>query len=186
MSYLTNPYRYVVAEPVTTCVSATYGTDAKALGGSGQFSYGEFLCLNKIDTSALSATFKVNSISVNFVANNGGTNTYKYASYSDSGGSPDALISQSAEYVWDGVTGITSQDMTSTPDITNNNTLWLALAIKCTAVNGADIQATTTGIGSGDCYYDQDDYDNWFPASAPTTTGNEAPNLFVKFCATTV
>jgi len=186
MSYLTNPYRYAVAEPVTSCISASYNSDAKALGGSGQFSYGEFLCLNKIDTSALSATFKVNSISVNFIYNNGGTTTYKYACYTDSGGSPDSLISVTAEYVWDGVTGITSQDMTSTPTITNNNALWLALAIKNTTVNGPDIQATTTGIGSGDSYHDLDDYDNWFPASAPTTTGSSDPNVFVKLCATTV
>jgi len=186
MSYLTNPYRYAVAEPVTTCVSATYGSDAKALGGSGQFTYGQFLILCKIDTTALSATFKVNSISLNFVYDNGGTTDYKLGCYSDSGGSPDSLISSCANITWDGVTGITSQDMTTTPTITNNNTLWLALAIKCTAVNGADIQATTTGIGSGDSYHDLDDYDNWFPASAPTTTGSSDPNVFVKLCATTV
>jgi len=174
------------AEPVTTCVSANYSTDAKSLGGSGGFSNGQFLCLNKIDTSALATTFKVNSISLNFVANYGGTTTYKLACYTDDSGSPDALISQSANITWDGVTGTTSQDMISTPDITNTDTLWLALAIKNSTDTGPDIQATTTGIGSGDCYYDIDDYSNWFPASAPTTTGTGDPNVFVKLCATTV
>jgi len=174
--------RAALIASTSICVSATYSNDAKSLGGSSQFSNGHFLILCKIDTTSLPSTYTVGSISANFVANNGGTTTYKYACYNGTS-SPTTKISESAEYVWDGVTGITSQDMTTTPTITNVDTLWLALAIKNTGVNGPDIQATTTGIGSGDSYHDLDDYDNWFPSSAPSTTGGSDPNVFVKLCA---